>query len=569
MRNVILILTALILSAGCVETETPSNGTDPDFTELENTDPQAPERRMVVLLAPGQDGAQLENHVVSYFGQTATVEPLFPGIDDEELSNMYLVITPARNPDLSAWDAAYDFQAAGNYERVEPDQSDTLNKQTEHASATGACIFDGNDSNPDHAWSLRNIKAEEAWQLVPAGNGKQFGEDIKICHPDTGWSEHDDMDSMDLSLAWNVIENSANAQDPFNDGFMLNPGHGTATGSVIASRGGIAPGSGTTPPGLITGVAPGADLVPIRTVNSVVQVFDSDVAQAVAHSVNAQCDVISMSLGGRAFFGLKSAVRYAVKNGLIVVAAAGNCVGMVVAPAMYKETIAVAATNDMDIPWKGSSRGRTVTISAPGENVWVAVKRNAGHSPQNISTGNGTSFGAAEVAASAALWLAFHGRGEVQQAAGSGTVSDLFVDVLQNSARTPPGWNKQKYGSGILDVEALLSAPLQPMAPATPMSAAAAVSESITMLARLTDRDTGEIEQAMRVILKNPPDLDSAVARWAPEFMDIALNDPVAFQAALDAALAEPGVPGSDSPGLQAGLKIDDLLSDTLRSAIQ
>jgi serine protease len=49
------------------------------------------------------------------------------------------------------------------------------------------------------------------------------------------------------------------------------------------------------------GVAPRADLVPIRAVESVVQFFDSDVARAVEHARLVNCHVVSMSLGGTGF----------------------------------------------------------------------------------------------------------------------------------------------------------------------------------------------------------------------------------------------------------------------------
>lgn len=52
-----------------------------------------------------------------------------------------------------------------------------------------------------------------------------------------------------------------------------------------------------------------------------------------------------------------------------MLAAAGNCVGVVVYPARYEEVIAVAGINKADQPWKGTCRGEAVDISAPGEFV--------------------------------------------------------------------------------------------------------------------------------------------------------------------------------------------------------
>ena len=69
--------------------------------------------------------------------------------------------------------------------------------------------------------------------------------------------------------------------------------------------------------------------MPIRATESVVQVFDSDVAKAVAHARQVGCHVVTMSLGGKGFFGLKGEIQRAVDAGMIVMAAAGNYVRMV------------------------------------------------------------------------------------------------------------------------------------------------------------------------------------------------------------------------------------------------
>jgi hypothetical protein len=561
-----ITISALVLLGACTTGDGNKATTDTEVT----VEPAEQElRRFVVQLANGQSEDTLTDGANKYFGANANVEALFAGIDDDELSRIFLVTAPPMDATLSAWDAAYAFQSDGNFERVEPDRSDTLEAETRRNVAAGACFFDGSNPNLDTAWSLRKLNVEAAWQLTPPGDGKQFGEGARICHPDTGWTTHDDLDTLDLATAWNVIDGNSDARDPKNDGFLLNPGHGTATGSVIGSDGGIAPVSGTTPPGQITGVAPAATLVPIRTVNSVIQFFDSDVAKAVAHSVNAQCDVVSMSLGGRAFFGLKSAVRYAVREGLIVVAASGNCVGMVVAPALYDETIAVAATNDQDTPWNGSSHGRKITISAPGENVWTADNRSSSSTPQNISASNGTSFATAETAGAAALWLAYHGRDPIEQAAAPGHVQDLFVRIMQDTARAPAGWDDDHYGPGIVDAHALLQESLTPAPAAPPAAPTVPTPESVQLLANLTDRDAAEIERAMRVMLGEPADFDSAIDRWAPELIDVALRDPNAFQRAIDSALTPLSDPTDSRPRVQARSAIDGLVSDSLRSAIR
>ena len=531
-------------------------------------EPDLPMRRLLVLARQGQTLDDVVMTANQEFTSVVTAEPLFPDIDDDELSRSYIVMAPITDASVSPWDAAYAFQAAGDFELVEPDREDTLVPAFRDNAATAGCALGDTVENQDIAWALKKINASAAWELDPPGIGKKLGEGISICHPDTGWTAHDDMDSLDLSRARNVMNGTDDARDPHNSGGLLNPGHGTATGSVIGSRGGVAAITGTTPPGKITGVAPMATIVPIRTVNSVIQIFDSDVAKAVTYAVEAQCDVVSMSLGGRGFFGLKRAVRYANDNGLILVAASGNCVGIIVAPAAYKETVAAAATNDQDKPWKGSSRGHKITLSAPGESVWNANGQAASNLPADIKFSNGTSFAAAEIAGAAALWLAYHTREEVEQAAGGKRISDLFMRVLQDSARTPGDWDASKYGPGILDLEALLLEDIAAQGPSMAPPAGTPGQEAVELLAGVIDRNPAEVARALAIMLDNPADFDAEVTRWIPELMDVAMRDPDTFKASLDAALAPPA-PTGGPPRVQAQSTLNPLLSESLRSAMQ
>ena len=81
---------------------------------------------------------------------------------------------------------------------------------------------------------------------------------------------------LDLSRDRDVIDGDDAIDDLIpNPAWPLpNPGHGTRTASVIVGEGRPTEG--------IVGLAGGALLVPIRATESVVQLFDSDVAKAVA-----------------------------------------------------------------------------------------------------------------------------------------------------------------------------------------------------------------------------------------------------------------------------------------------
>jgi hypothetical protein len=251
----------------------------------------------------------------------------------------------------------------------------------------------------------------------------------------------------------------------------------------------------------------------------------------VRHATKAQCDVISMSLGGRAFFGLERAINDAVRRDIIVVNAAGNCIGMVVAPASYDNAIAVGATNAENKPWKGSSKGRAVDISAPGEDVYVADAV-TGATGIESSPGNGTSFATAAVAGAAASWIAFHGRDRIKAAQGSLTRRDLFVQAMQASARVPQGWDAQRYGTGILNLDKLLRQPLG--TPRTQLRAPPK-DDTVSLLSRTLDRDPADLRAGLQRLLGQPADLEAELERFGPELLDLAMRDPEAFQRSLEA----------------------------------
>jgi len=491
--------------------------------------------------------AELEERLSEFYDRSVTVEPLFADVDPEDdpvgLSRMFVAVVPdIRAPDDKPWDLAYQLTGALGFERVGPDLDDALLSATERG--VGSCtVGDSTPAPTDYGWSVRNVRADKAWQLEPEPGGARFGEGVRICHPDTGWTVHYDLDPsrLDLERATNLLdEGPANGQDPLNySGSLKHPGHGTGTGSVIISQGGLTDPAGTSEPGFVTGVAPAATLVPIRCARSVIRVFDSKLARAVHHATAADCDVISISLGGPFFFGLEAAIEDAVRRGKIVVAAAGNCVRYVVAPASYDACIAVAGTNVADRPWKGSSRGWAVTISAPGEHVWRAHRESPNDSVRAVGPGEGTSFAVATVAGVAALWLSHHGLDATQQRySGEVTVQQAFAEVLRRSARPVSGLDSDKYGPGIVDAEAALLVDLDQVDAG--MTARRAPTQAIDHFAAMVDRDPAELRQLLAQLLGvSIEDVDESFERWGAELAYLALHDPDGFDHMLDSMTEE------------------------------
>lgn len=400
-------------------------------------------------------------------------------------------------------------------------------------------------------WALDNIRCRDAW-TVPPGSAA-MGAGIVIGQPDTGFTDHPELgdNALDLTRDWDLLRDDDDAHDPLERRWWFpldSPGHGTSTASVIVSREQLR----------VTGAAPRSTLVPLRTVKSVVQVFDGDVAKAVDRAHRTGCHVISMSLGGVGFFnGLQATIRRAVEDGVIVCAAAGNKVGFVVAPARFPECIAVAATNIQDRPWTGSSRGSEVDVAAPGESVWVAdVRLNESPPRYDVSRHSGTSFAVTLVAATAALWLARHDRDQLIVRYGRNRIQAAFLHLVRTTGhRRPGGWDGDRYGVGIIDAQALLAAPL-PAADAVtdaPAADAPLVSDPLSKLNGLVPQLSREelADRLSGILGVEQGELDEYLEHFGAELAYL-LSEDATVRRRLGAS--EPADAASEMPALAVEL---------------
>ena len=186
----------------------------------------------------------------------------------------------------------------------------------------------------------------------------------------------------------------------------------------------------------------------------------ANIEKAIYKAVNDGCSVISLSLGGVGHNALDAAMEYAIVKNVIIIAAAGNDPAIsVVYPAKYPYCIAVAANNINDKPWKGSTYGKEVTISAPGESVWRAFRSKPKEDTKIVEPSCGTSYSTASVAGVAAIWLSHHKRDKLIKKYDSDTkLQFVFKRLLKKNARRPNGWDTTKYGAGIVNAEKLIMA---------------------------------------------------------------------------------------------------------------
>jgi hypothetical protein len=332
----------------------------------------------------------------------------------------------------------------------------------------------------DTEWHLKQMRVKEAWALKPPAGGKSRGEGILIGHPDTGWREHVEYDQSQLrfDLARNVIEGRDGKEATRHGSLTIPPflfqTHGTATGGVIVSAeaNGLTRVSdipfdksiATSSDVQLTGVAPKVELAPIRCADGVVLLMDQNIHKAVQHAIDIGAHVISISLGGVLDAECERIIDRAVlDHHIIVVGAAGQIVdwgdNSVIEPANFTNVVAVAGSMPEGTPWDGSCRGPKVAVSAPAHGVWFPNFFLEG--TPGIYWGEGTSFSAAQVAAVAALWLAYWGRPALIARYGDVPLAHVFRQLLRKTAWRPKTWNKL-YGTGIVDAYALLREPLPP-----------------------------------------------------------------------------------------------------------
>ena len=363
----------------------------------------------------------------------------------------------------------------------------------------------------NHEWSLDLCRVKQAWALTPpTPAGRTHGAGIVVGHPDTGYTRHAELfdapPRVRVHDSYDFVLRQPDAADPLERG---NPGHGTTTASVIMS------GAGGPATPFVSGVAPAAELIPIRVTPRVVLLGFDRLAEAIRYATDKGCHVISMSLGGVTPSGtLERAVEYAVGRGVVVLAAAGNVWPWVVYPARLDHVIACAACNCQRQIWDRSASGDTVDVTAPGETVWVA-RPGATASPADdvVASGSGTSYAVATTAGACALWLAFHGHAALAARYGAGQIAAVFKEVLMtHGVDTPSGWRADRHGAGILDAEKLLQAPL----PATPPAS------GLRMRAAATSRPLNDVDR----FLPYYPGVDPArVRRGLVRVLDTADTD--------------------------------------------
>jgi subtilisin family serine protease len=232
-------------------------------------------------------------------------------------------------------------------------------------------------------------------------------------------------------------------------------GHGTAMASIMVAR-----------PGLfsITGLAPDAKILPLAVpLKGTTDAGRPDkLAQAIRYAADHHAKIISMSLGGKRSPKFdqqpcsddeQSAIYYALRKGLLVVAAVGNSgptKNTVEDPGVCLGVMSVGALTSSGTVADFSSREPYLTLTAPGVDV-PSLGRVAGEA----YSGEGTSQATAITAAVAALVWSRHPSLSARQ------VGSRILATLDDHRRVP----SPAYGYGRLNADRAVNADVPANAP--------------------------------------------------------------------------------------------------------
>jgi serine protease len=250
-------------------------------------------------------------------------------------------------------------------------------------------------------------------------------------------------------------------------------GHGTHVAGTIAEA--------TDNARAAAGIAYGAKIMPLKVLNDFGEGDSVAIAKAIRYATNHHADVINLSLEfdptvvAGEIPDILSAIRYARRHGVVIVAAAGNkTLRRVAYPARASQVIAVGATTRDGCQADYSDSGADLDVVAPGGGVdapnaddpncnpddvsddWIYQETFRGHGVKRFGLPGGyegTSMASPHVAAIAALLIA-------TKKLGPHPSPKAIQEQIQATARDlgSPGFD-ERYGWGLVDAARALRCP--------------------------------------------------------------------------------------------------------------
>lgn len=324
------------------------------------------------------------------------------------------------------------------------------------------------------------VNAPDAWQhLIDAG--RPGGRGVTVAVLDTGvayanrgrFRRSPDFSRGDFVPGYDFVDGDRRPHDE--------NGHGTHVASTI----GESTHNGTG----VTGLAYGVRIMPVRVLDARGAGDSVGITRGIRFAVRNGADVINLSfefddgyrqVSAREVPDVLSALRYARRRGVVVVAAAGNQDRRSLAyPARYRTVLGVGATTEHGCRAEYSNTGRGLDLTAPGGGTddtsdigcpqgvdprgrdiyqmtypWAGTLGGTASSFRRFGLPNGfvgTSMAAPHVSAAAALVIASRAAGRDPSPSAVGRrLTGTAVDVGL------PG-RDEAYGAGRLDAAAATS----------------------------------------------------------------------------------------------------------------
>ncbi len=252
-----------------------------------------------------------------------------------------------------------------------------------------------NDPSFNQEWGLHNtgqtggtpdadIDAPEAWSILDFFKMHIGTQVITLAIVDTGIDyRHKDLKGK-VTAGYDFANNDS---DPMDD-----HGHGTHVAGTAAAKTNNKIG--------IAGVCVNCQVMPVKVLTGGGWGYWSWVAKGIIYAVDNGAQVINLSLGGYSDSKtLHNAVKYAYRNNVPVIAAAGNSPTPIVFPARHPETITVTATDHRDKKASWAASGDELDLSAPGVSILSTLPNN------RYAKWNGTSMATPHVTGAVGVLL--------------------------------------------------------------------------------------------------------------------------------------------------------------------
>lgn len=374
-------------------------------------------RRLEVVLAAGTDaGAYADRHGLSMLRAVPNYDTYYlempPGSEGQE--NQY-ILDLLNDPETLFAEQGYEGEAP------------EANGRNFFLNVTPSAA----PYESQAAWSQVNL-----FQAQSQGTGAG----VRVALIDSGVdADHPALLGRIVAGGWNFVEDNADVSDAFNG--VDDDGDGTA--DEVA-------GHGTHAAGVLAFIAPDAEILPIRILDSDGQSENFYLTQALYYAIDHGAQVIHVGIGSTyKSESVERAVDAARARGIVVVAPAGNLNHEEPRewPALMTAVLGVAAVDDADVKASFSNYHRKVAIAAPGTGIYSSIPG------ANYAQWDGTSMAAPMVSGAAALV-----RSKGNWPATRWTADTIYA-FLTNSADAIDDVNpdyQRMLGSGRLDMDAAM-----------------------------------------------------------------------------------------------------------------